>query len=252
MKDIVGDNKVKTVAVKYINNLCWKMTGTVAIMALLVFSMRPVCAQSENLASNSKLEAEEYKVKAIYLYNFLLFTEWPKAEHSVASEHIERESIITIGILGKDPFGDSFSDVEGKVIKSKNKKLIIKRFGPYNNNPDLKQCDLLFIASSEKKNREKILKDLEDQPILTTADTKNFLNTGGMINLVKIRNKIRWEVNHAPVKQANLRLSSQLLRNAVKVVEIPKPSKRGDEGRKNTSGSKAVPSAEKTSRRRDQ
>ena len=55
-----------------------------------------------------------------------------------------------------------------------------------------------------------------------------FLENGGMIILVKSKNKIRWGINRTPVKQAKLKLDSQLLRNAIKVIEGPKVSLRTD------------------------
>ena len=50
-----------------------------------------------------------------------------------------------------------------------------------------------------------------------------------MINLVKIEKKIRWEINQKPVKKARLKLSSQLLRNAVRIVKVSKTSSQKTE-----------------------
>ena len=46
---------------------------------------------------------------------------------------------------------------------------------------------------------------------------------------MKVKKKIRWEINRTPLKKANIRLSSQLLRSAVKIVEIPKLSAKDKE-----------------------
>lgn len=172
----------------------------------------------------SKKAASEYEIKAVYLYNFLLFASWPESDEK-DDEGDGEVGDLCIGIVGKDPFGDGFSEVEGKVIKSLNKKLVIKRYGSYKKGLGIEGCRLLFVCSSEKGSLIEIIKELKGSRTLTIADVDGFLKYGGMINLVKVKKKIRWEVNRTPLKKANIRLSSQLLRSAVKIVEIPKLSR---------------------------
>ncbi|MHC4074831.1 MAG: YfiR family protein [Planctomycetota bacterium] len=209
---------------------------------LLLAGGRSACWASVTYASDTgKRQATEYEIKAVYLYNFLLFVHWPDeqssstgagssrgsaAEVKSADGRSDSEQVLTIGIVGDDPFGDAFAQVEGKLIKSKQKTLIIKRFGRYRKELDLYQCQLLFISPSERDNYKTILESLNGCAMLTVADNKGFLECGGMINLVKIEKKIRWEINQRPVRKAGLRLSSQLLRNAVRVVEIPEDSEK--------------------------
>lgn len=172
-------------------------------------------------------QATEYEIKAVYLYNFLLFVEWPgpdddEKEDSGSTGNIDGDRPVIIGIVGKDPFGKSFREVEGKRVLAGKRRLEVKRFGRYKKNTDLSGCDLLFVCQSERKYFPEILRPLKGKPVLTVSEWSGFLEAGGMINLVKIKNKIRWEINRTPVKKALLKMSSQLLRNATQVVEIPK------------------------------
>lgn len=166
----------------------------------------------------AEIQAPAYQIKAAYLYNFILFTVWPEPENNNSPSP---NNTITIGIIGKDPFGKSFAQKEGKPIKSMKKKLVIKRFGPYRSGTDFKKCQILFISSSEKNNFKKILSEVKGTPVLTVADVKGFLDAGGMINLVTVGEKIRWEINQTSVKTSELQLSSQLFRSAARVVENP-------------------------------
>ncbi|MCF7955377.1 MAG: YfiR family protein [Phycisphaerae bacterium] len=172
-------------------------------------------------------QASEYEIKAVYLYNFLLFASWPESDED--DDGGSEVGDLCIGIIGKDPFGDSFSGVEGRVIKSLNKRLIVRRYGKYKKGLGIERCKLLFVCSSEKGSLATIIKELEDSRVLTIADVDGFLRYGGMIKLVKVKKKIRWEINRTPLKKANIQLNSQLLRSAVKVVEIPKLSEKGKE-----------------------
>ncbi len=178
-------------------------------------------------------QATEYQIKAAYIYNFLLFVQWPEPNIPPTEARPPKPSppdrlqTITITIIGKDLFGDAFKDVEGKLIRYKKKRLIIKRYSRYQKNIPLDRCQVLFICSSERKNLRTILTRVKGKPILTIAETPGFLEIGGMFRLLEKRKKIHWEINQTPVKLAKLKLNSQLLRNAVRVVQIPKlPVKR--------------------------
>ena len=182
----------------------------------LAISVSPAVAQ--------RRQASEYEIKAAYLYNFLLFTEWPevKKADSDQQEAPTSDSTITIGILGDDPFGTDFAKIEGKTLKASKKQIVIKRLGRFSAEMDLKQCELLFICRSEEENLEKIIKAIGDAPVLTVSESKEFLEAGGMINLVLVKKKVRWEINRTPIELARLQVNSQLLRNAVRTVEIPR------------------------------
>lgn len=172
-------------------------------------------------ASADEREASEYEVKAAYLYKLLLFIEWPEIE-GIPSLAPGAPGTITIGIVGKDVFGAHFAKVEGKFIKTKNKKLVVKRFGSFHGGLDVTACQLLFIASSEEKNLAKILSRVNGKPLLTVSEMSGFLEMGGMVNLTKEKGRIRFEINRTPASVSGLRPSSHLLRNASRVVEIPK------------------------------
>ena len=102
-------------------------------------------------------EAKEYEIKAVFPYNFTLFSNRPDPE-------IKNKNI-TVGILGADIFNGAFTGIEGKLIKDKRKHLKIKRFGKYTGNENLRKYDLLFVTNDEDKNYEKIIKSLEGTPV---------------------------------------------------------------------------------------
>lgn len=202
----------------------WRLVITMLAVVVLASTILTSKTAEVYGAAEKQRKATEYQIKAVYLYNFLLFVQWPKNNNDTG----QPDKTITIGILGDDPFADSFAQVEGKLIGSKKKILVIERLGPYNKDTDLSNCQLLFIDDSEKKNFKPLLRTLSGRPVLTVADTKGFLEAGGIINLVELRKKIRWEINQTPAKLARLRLNSQLLRNAVRIVQIPEIKKQND------------------------
>jgi len=55
--------------------------------------------------------ADEYRIKAAFLYNFAKFVEWPAQAFKSPSDPI------VIGVLGTDPFGDALAEaVAGKTL----------------------------------------------------------------------------------------------------------------------------------------
>ena len=178
---------------------------------ILAFSLLFLMLYNSSADASDLSTLPEQKIKAIYLYKFIHFITWSDALLSADN--------ITIGILGKDDFGDAFSEVEGKRIKSLDKKLVIKRFGAYSDKLLLKNCHLLFISSSEKENFKNITKQLSGKKILTFADTNGFLETGGMIKLIRVGEKIRWEINKIAIDNEEIRLNSQIFQLATKVIK---------------------------------
>jgi hypothetical protein len=148
------------------------------------------------------------KLKAACLYKFFLFVNWPSLP----------ERIVTIGILGKDPFGKSFVEVENQIIKGLNRQLSIKQLGPYSQGMDLTECQILFVSSSEQKHWREIFLQLDGKPVLTVGDQDGFLEAGGMMNFQLVQSKIRWEINRAPLNKSGLRMNSQLLESAVRIL----------------------------------
>ena len=150
-------------------------------------------------ADKKKLAA--YKIKAAYLYNFAKFVEWP------AEAFTDPSLPLSICIVGEDPFGDALDTIKDKNVKSR--KLEIRQHA---GNSELKECHILFISPSEKKNLADILEMTKDRHILTVSDMKKFADHGGMIYMNKAKNKIRLEINHEAAKHSGLNMSSKLLK----------------------------------------
>ena len=148
--------------------------------------------------------AREYQVKAIFLFNFVQFVTWPAAAFP------DPHSPITIGILGDDPFGPFLEEaVRGEVIDGRS--LTIKRFQGID---EVSASQVLFVSKSETGRLRQILAALQGTSILTVGETEAFARQGGMINFITVDNKVRYEINVAAARRANLDISSKLLRLA--------------------------------------
>jgi hypothetical protein len=168
-------------------------------VALLGFAAPTLSAQTEPSA--------EYKLKAVFLFNFAQFVEWP------AWVFHTNDTPLVIGILGDDPFGAYLDDlVNGEKIGDRH--LVVQR---YKRAEDIKDCHILFISSSESGDLEDILAHLHDRNILTVGDTDSFTRRGGMVRFVTESGKIRLRINLEAATDSGLTISSKLLRAATVV-----------------------------------
>ena len=153
----------------------------------------------------------EYKIKAAILHKFISFIDWP------VNSYTDPSASITLGVVGDDPFGDSFENVLGKLVQG-------RLFGVLNLNssspgPLLDGCQILFFPSSMSKQEiRNLLEEVADKPILTVGEIDGFLEMGGMVNFIEDAGKVRFEVNVAPTEKAGIKIRSRLLRIAVRVL----------------------------------
>jgi hypothetical protein len=84
----------------------------------------------------------------------------------------------------------------------------------YNNIEEIKTCHILYINLPETNKLEQVIENLKGRNILTVSDAPDFLKHGGMIRFFTKNNKIQLEINLEPSKEANLVISSKLLRLA--------------------------------------
>jgi YfiR/HmsC-like len=152
------------------------------------------------LAQQSK--PQEYQIKAVYLYNFSKFVQWPQTT--------ENKDTFAICVLGHDPFGAALDNVlVGEKIEQK--AMVAQRITDVQ---EAAKCQILFIAISESSRAKQILSSLGKNSILTVSDIANFSLIGGMIQFVVQDNKVRFEVNLSAAEKAGLTFSSQLLKVA--------------------------------------
>jgi hypothetical protein len=167
-----------------------------SVFFLMLYSVLFVSAQTSGPA--------EYQVKAVFLYNFAQFVEWPQT--AFATE----QSPIIIGILGDNPFGSYVENVvSGENVNGH--PLVVYH---YKNIGEIKTCHILFIDRSEISNLNNIITRLKGKNVLTVSDAPNFLQQGGMVKFVTKNSKINIQMNLDNIKADNLMVSSKLLRIA--------------------------------------
>jgi hypothetical protein len=144
----------------------------------------------------------EYRLKAAFLYNFALFTEWPP----------EAGPTLNVCVFGKDPFGEEIDPLQGKKVGSRSiavhRKTSVEQ---------LSTCQLIFIAAPAMARLPQVLEIARGAGVLTVADSPGAADRGVALNMHVVQNRITFEANLEAARQAKVSLSAKLLRLATEV-----------------------------------
>jgi YfiR/HmsC-like len=177
-------------------------TDTVAGLALVLATL--ISLLVSGLATSAAETSPEYQVKAVFLFNFAQFVEWPPQSYE------DPAAPFVIGVLGTDPFGPALEGaVRGETLNGRS--FVIER---YRNVAEIRHCQILFISRSEAAHIGEIGAALAGHSILTVSDIEDPTQRGVMIRFVAENNRIRLRINADAAKAAGLSISSKLLRPA--------------------------------------
>ena len=154
--------------------------------------------------SASAEELPEYRLKALFVYNFVLYTDWPD----------EVGVTINLCVYGPDPFGTEIDGLRDKVAGSRSITVWRKAVGD-----SLDDCQIVFIARAAIDSIPRVLEQVRGRPVLTVADSPNAASRGVALNLSVALDKITFEANLPAARGSGLNLSSKLLRLATRVIQ---------------------------------
>jgi hypothetical protein len=151
--------------------------------------------------------ADEYQVKAAFLFHFAQLIDWPAESLDAGDRSIK------LCILDDESHRQELqSTIEGKSIGARafHVRLLSQP-------QEIQGCNILFLSRDEVKRQSAILKSLRGLPVLTVGETSNFLADGGMIRFHLEEGRIRFDINLAATESSHLKISSRLLLLATSV-----------------------------------
>jgi hypothetical protein len=149
--------------------------------------------------------ANAYEVKAAFLYNIIQFVEWPRRPGKGGGGRV---SVCVFG--DDDAFGSFVRTIDGE--KAGDNQTIVVRYSK--RLAELRNCQVVFITSSERARVTEVVSALGKTPALTVGDTEGFAQKSVIVNFYEDNNKVRFEINIEAARRAGLRISSHLLKLA--------------------------------------
>jgi uncharacterized protein DUF4154 len=177
--------------------------GVPPLGALVVLVLAAASTQSPAADPGTDRTARPAPLSPAVLYNSTRFVTWP------ADVFATRQTPLTVCILGTDPFGpelDAF--LAGKTVN--NRRVVVRRGGP---DSELGGCHVLFVGASESARLERVFAGF-GRGVLTVSDIPRFAERGGMIGFVRERSRVGFEINAQAAQDADLDVSSKLLKLA--------------------------------------
>ena len=148
----------------------------------------------------------EFELKAAFLYNFALLTEWPVQAFPAP------DAPFVLCVFGPNPFGNELARMEEKSVQGR--RISVRTAG---SPAAARDCHLLYIGPGEAGRLGRITESVGTLPVLTVADPGQSTPTEAVITLVQRDSRIGFSVDLASARRARLRLSSRLLKLAVNV-----------------------------------
>lgn len=150
-------------------------------------------------------QVSDAQLKAALVYNFMVFVEWPDDAQA-------RRAPLTICMAAASDLQTPFQALRDKKVRG----LPIEIQG-LQATDDMGTCRVLYIDQHLRTQWPLLRKKLAGRSLLTIADPDIFHIEGAVIDLVTTDSKIGFEVDSIAARDANLLVSSKLLRLARKV-----------------------------------
>ncbi len=137
------------------------------------------------------------KIKAIFLYNFTKYIEWPSDYKS---------GMFKIGILGST---DMIQELEQMASKKKvgAQQIVISKFASVD---AITKCHMIYIPREKSGTLAEVVKKVGGNSTLIITDKEGSARKGAAINFVVESNKQRFELNVSNALKHNLKVSSNL------------------------------------------
>jgi hypothetical protein len=157
------------------------------------------------LLLGARIEAQtpmgESEVKAMFVYNFLKFVEWP------ADTSLGATDPFVVLIIGEGETADATEHfLESKTIGER--PLVVRRIRW---DQSLAGARAAFVVERDAKRLHRILDAAAVAGVLTIGEGESFTTSGGVIALLVEDRKVRFDVDASAAQIAGLRVSSKLL-----------------------------------------
>lgn len=182
--------------------------GAQLIVVSLLFAFTIPATMATYGAGAEEGATIEYQLKAAFLYNFTKFVQWP-TEASGGSI-----APFTLCVSGEEPFRIMHQYLTGKRVRGQ--PIVVRAV---DSSAETSGCHMLFVSATSVQWQQALAR--AGGSVLTVGESGDFIRSGGMINLVRSNNRLRFEISRSAGERAGLKFSSQLLKLATPVGDGP-------------------------------
>ena len=162
----------------------------------LMLSMSMVWAAARAQSSEAELQ-----VRAQFVYNFANFVEWPTDAFPKA------DTPIKICLFGEIEFAPYLYTFSGTLIGDR--ELIVQKTKSFEQIRE--GCHILYVGEDERVRLPTFWKKIQYVYVLSIGERNGFADKGGIINILRTRDRVQFDVNIENAMNNGLFLDSDLL-----------------------------------------
>ena len=155
-------------------------------------------------------------------YNIIKFVQLPEIRR--AKDTHQKQKYLVVGVTHSHHVKAIRETIAGKEITTRtgqHYKIKVTYVGgqQLEDTNKMAELDILYVCEHTRKNTSpQLLRTAIENHVLVFGNTKDFLESGGIINFTIKKNKLKFEINTGTAEQAGIKIRSQLLKLADKVI----------------------------------
>jgi len=152
-------------------------------------------------------DVTEAALKAAYIFNFLVYSEWP-------ADALASNAPLGICVAADNALADTVqNELKGRTVRAH--PLSISR----NSSPasTARGCNLLYLSGGSLSSTMQSIQSLRDAPVLTISDVEGFAEGGGITQFYFEHGRLKFIINMAALKRSRLQISARLLAIAKRI-----------------------------------
>ena len=178
-------------------------TSSLRLAAMLATALLVASITAPATAGAGEVE----NLQATFISKVALFVKWPEGAFASA------DAPIRVGILGEARHDDALTRVLTEA-KTRGRSYEVQ---PVISVEEARQYHILIVNETRSRDLRRIARDLNGASVLSIARSFPFAESGGILGIEMHRGKVAFEVNNRAAQEANLKISSRLLRLATTV-----------------------------------
>ena len=131
---------------------------------------------------------DERLLKTVFIYNFAKFAHWPDDAWAAG------ETTLVLCVAGSDELAVTLERLAGQSVRGH--PVVVRA---YAEGPAGESSKLLYIAGSEHGHFAALVEQVTPRPVLTISQIRGFADKGGMIQLDRDKDRVRFKINLAAV-----------------------------------------------------
>ena len=156
------------------------------VILLLLFILMPLS------------KAQDEKFKALFMYNFTKYLEWPTSKQS---------GDFVIGVYGNSPIINELNIIAQK-RKVGAQQIIVKKI---TESVQFESCNIIYVPANRSAKINEIQQYCNGKGVVLITDKPGMAKTHSGINYVKVNGKQNFEINKRHLETQGIKINSVLL-----------------------------------------